>query len=371
MSNSIKSLEPQIDPTNRITFLLDWELTMKCNLDCGYCPTGIYGSHDNTTKHPSLDECLDTIDFMFEYANIYMKRKPKGIKYVILNVYGGESLHHPHIVQILQAVHERYRPYQDSWHLTITTTTNAIVSPKKLSKIIPLIDEFTVSYHTENTPSQKQQFKDNLLAIQLANRRQKCVVLMHGDPDKFADAQAMIQWLGENNIKHLPRQLDNPFQKDNLNYNSQQITWFEKLYKTKLPNVKIKNNNFSLSDTGRTCCGGRQLCADQQFKHPQSFVTNSFPGWSCSVNHFFLFVKQITREVFVNKDCKMNFEGKRGSIGTLDNPESLLQQAQNPPIIQCANSRCYCGLCAPKAEDLDTYKTIMKKYEISPVNVPN
>ena len=194
---------------------------------------------------------------------------------------------------------------------------------------------------------------------------------MHGDPDKFADAQAMIQWLGEHNIKHLPRQLDNPFQKDNLNYNSQQITWFEKLYKTKLPNVKIKNNNFSLSDTGRTCCGGRQLCADQQFKHPQSFVVNSFPGWSCSVNHFFLFVKQITREVFVNKDCKMNFEGKRGSIGTLDNPESLLQQAQNPPIIQCANSRCYCGLCAPKAEDLDTYKTIMKKYEISPVNVPN
>jgi len=52
---------------------------MKCNLDCSYCHTGTYGGHDNTTRHPPLDECLSTIDFMFEYANIYMKRKPKGL----------------------------------------------------------------------------------------------------------------------------------------------------------------------------------------------------------------------------------------------------------------------------------------------------
>ncbi len=348
---------------------MDWELTMKCNLDCSYCHTGTYGGHDNTTKHPPLDECLDTIDFMFEYANIYMKRKPKGLKYVILNVYGGESLHHPDIVKILEAVHERYRPYQDSWHLTITTTTNAIVSSKKLGKIIPLIDEFTVSYHSENTNTQKQQFKDNLLAIQSANRRQKCIVPMHGESEKFADSQAMIEWLDQNNIRYLPKQLDNVFQNDAFNYNQQQVVWFENLYQTKLDHAEIKLDKTALSDTGRACCGGRQLCSDQQYRQPQKFVSNTFPGWYCSVNHFFLFIKQITREVFVNKDCKMNFEGKRGSIGTLDHPELLLQQAQNPPIIQCANIRCYCGLCAPKAENQDTYKTIMKKYEIPTTNL--
>jgi hypothetical protein len=266
-------------------------------------------------------------------------------------------------------VHERYQPYQDSWHLTIATTTNAIVSSKKLSKIIPLIDEFSVSYHSESTDTQKQQFKDNLLTIQSANRRQKCIVMMHGEPDKFADSQAMIEWLDQNNIRYLPKQLDNIFQKDAFNYNQQQVVWFANLYQTNLDHAEIKENKTTLSNTGRACCGGRQLCSDQQYKQPQKFVSNTFPGWYCSVNHFFLFVKQITREVFVNKDCKMNFEGKRGSIGTLDHPELLLQQAQNPPIIQCANARCYCGLCAPKAEHLDTYKSIMEKYEIPTTNL--
>ena len=84
--NLAKSLEPTIDPNNRITFLLDWELTMKCNLDCTYCPTGVYGGHDNSTRHPPLAECLKTIDFMFEYADMYLRTKPQGIRYVILNV---------------------------------------------------------------------------------------------------------------------------------------------------------------------------------------------------------------------------------------------------------------------------------------------
>ena len=230
--------------------MLDWELTLKCNLDCSYCATGINGGHDNTTKHPPLHECLQTIDTMFEYADIKMQTKPPGIKYVILNVYGGESLYHPNIVEILQQVREKYVPYQQKWHLTITTTTNAIVPSRKLAEIIPLIDEFTVSYHSENTPKQKIQFKDNLLSIKNSASRLKCVVLMHGEPDKFQDSQDMIQWLDEHSIKCLPRQLDNQFEKDNLNYNSQQVTWFEGLYKTKLPDVKIKNNNFSLSNTG-------------------------------------------------------------------------------------------------------------------------
>ena len=118
---------------------------MKCNLDCTYCGTGLYAGHDNSTRHPPLAECLKTIDFMFEYADIYMRIKPQSIRYVILNVYGGEALHHPDIVEILSELRKRYEPYQDRWHLTVTTTTNAIITPARLDKIIPFIDEFTVS----------------------------------------------------------------------------------------------------------------------------------------------------------------------------------------------------------------------------------
>jgi hypothetical protein len=339
---------------------------MKCNLDCTYCPTGIYGGHDNSQRHPALADCLKTIDFMFEYADAYMAGKPRGIKYVILNVYGGEALYHPNIVEILNAVQERYRPYKDRWHLTVTTTTNAVIPPHRLEQIISLIDEFTVSYHTESTETQKQLFQKNVLQIKSAGRRIKCVVMMHSDAERFQDAQVMIDWLQHHNIRHLPKQLDHAPEHD-FNYNQQQVVWFEKFYQTPLDHAVIKNNKADLADTGRACCGGRKLCVNQNRHEPQKFVLNKFPGWYCSVNHFFLYVKQVNGEVYVNKDCKMNFDGTVGPIGNLADTVTILTQARDPakPVIRCAKSKCNCGLCAPKAADLDTYQTIMRKYEIS------
>ena len=109
MNLTVESLEPAIDPNNRISFLLDWELTMKCNLDCTYCSTDLYGGHNNSTRHPTLQKCLETLDFMFAYVDLYMSMKPQGIRYVILNVYGGESLHHPDIVDILSQIKNKYK----------------------------------------------------------------------------------------------------------------------------------------------------------------------------------------------------------------------------------------------------------------------
>jgi len=369
-------LEPAIDVNNRISFLLDWELTMKCNLDCTYCGTGIYGGHDNSTKHPPLQDCLQALDFMFEYADLYMQTKPSGIRYVILNVYGGESLHHPDIVEILRQVKQKHQPYQDSWHLTVTTTTNAIVSSKKLKQIIPYIDEFTVSYHAENTDRQKQQFRDNLLTIAESGRRQKCVLMMHSDPELFEDCCEMIDWLEKNNIRYLPKQLDHGLSQLQFNYQSHQVAWFDKFYSTKtnviqtdLLKSKMKSQTLDLADTGRGCCGGRQMCKDGDYKSRVYFVENKFPDWYCSVNHFFLYVKQVNGEIYVNKDCKMNFDGQVAPIGNLKNYNQLLntvrEQLKNKsmPVIQCKKYNCFCGLCAPKAKNLDTYKSIMKKYQ--------
>lgn len=369
-------LEPVIDPNNRISFLLDWELTMKCNLDCSYCATDLYGGHDNSRPHPDTQHCLRAIDFMFEYVDIYMATKPRGLRYVMLNVYGGESLNHPDIVGILQQARDRYQAYQDRWHLTITTTTNAIVSRKKLDQIIPLIDEFTVSYHTENTPKQKAQFRQNLLRIAQAGRRQKCVVLMHREPALFQDAQDMIDWLEENNIRVLPRQLDGNVVKEHREsmYGKAQVKWFDKFYQSKTFGQYSKllddSQPANLSDVGRACCGGRQICKDQNYKQRHFYIENKFPGWHCSVNHFFLYVKQITGEIFVNKDCKMNFNGNVGPIGYLNDYHLLLATVKDQlvngtlPIIQCKKNKCYCGLCAPKAKDYSTYQEIMKKYII-------
>jgi len=352
-------LEPAIDPNNRISFLLDWELTMKCNLDCSYCPSGLHGGHDNSTRHPPLNECIQALEFMFEYVDQYMHSKPNGLKYVMLNVYGGEALHHPDIVEILSQIQEKYQPYRDRWQLTVTNTTNAIVSNEKLKKIIPYIDEFTVSYHSESTAKQQQQFKDNLLLINQSGKQQKCVVMMPYKLDGFQDSVDMIEWLTQNNIRMLPKQLDGA---DNL-YKTDQIVWFDGFYKSKTFN--LSNNN--ITNVGRSCCGGRQACVDQDYKQRHFHVSNKFPNWYCSVNEFFLFVKQVNGEVYVNKDCKMNFNGTVGPIGNLSDTRSIInelktQLTNGQPVIQCKKSKCLCGLCAPKAKNLDTYQSIMKKY---------
>jgi len=180
----------------------------------------------------------------------------------------------------------------------------------------------------------------------------------------------MIEWLNQNDIKYLARQLDHPLEVD-FNYNQQQVVWFEGLYKKSLGHAVMRDNKADLSDTGRACCGGRSLCADQNRRNPQKFVSNKFPGWYCSVNHFFLYVKQVNGKVYVNKDCKMNYDGTVGPIGNLNDIAPMLTQARDTdkPVIRCANKKCRCGLCAPKAEDIDTYKSIMRKYEIPTDNL--
>jgi hypothetical protein len=307
---------------------------------------------------------------MFEYADLYMSIKPRSIRSVILNVYGGEALHHPNIVEILSAVRERYQSYQDRWHLTVTTTTNAIVSPRILSQIIPLVDEFTLSYHVENTDKNKSLFKENLLAIQSASRRLKCVVLMHPESELFADCQQLIAWLDQHNIKHLPRQLDHEKEHVEFNYQQQQVIWFNKLYSSKgqHQNILPQSDVTDLSSIGRACCGGRQLCENQNHRQKRFFVSNKFKDWYCSVNHYFLYIKQVNGEIFVNRDCKMNFNGEVAPIGNLVDTESLLQQTRQwidtdtMPVIQCKKNKCYCGLCAPKAQSQQEYREIMTKF---------
>ena len=168
----IKSISFALAPDNVPSFLLDWELTKKCNLDCSYCNTGIDGGHDNSFNHPKLVDCLITIDFMYDYVSLYMENKKPTQRKVILNVYGGESLFHPNIVEILEACREKYLKYKDQWELTITTTTNAVINKSIWNKIILLIDEFTVSYHAEHLPKQETLFFNNLLTLKNNNKRE-------------------------------------------------------------------------------------------------------------------------------------------------------------------------------------------------------
>ena len=47
---------------------------------------------------------------------------------------------------------------------------------------------------------------------------------MHSESDKFADAQDMIAWCKDNDVKHLPRQLDHGLRDTQFNYNKKQTS---------------------------------------------------------------------------------------------------------------------------------------------------
>lgn len=374
--SKIISIEPAIDPNARPTFLLDWELTLKCNLDCSYCPTeGQWRAHDNSEAHPDLESCLNTIDFMFEYVDTYMKHKPKWNRAVILNIYGGESLFHPDIETILTQVRQKYTAYQDQWPLTVTCTTNGVIGSNRLEKIVDLIDEFTVSYHCESLPKQKQQVLTTLSTLKSKNKKMKCVILMHGDYQRWNELLDVMEFCKSNDIRYLPRQLDGSV---NSNYNEKQIKWFENLWQEKTPHkgkhrqsvlAVDKKDDSQLSKVGRACCGGRTMCLNQEMKEPVFYIPNNhFPDWYCSVNWFFLFVRQTTKEIFTNKDCRMSFNETLSPIGNLDEWKSLVEwtklQLANKtlPVIRCKRERCYCGLCAPKSSTLEQYQSIMTKH---------
>jgi hypothetical protein len=376
MSN-INSIGFALDPNNVPSFLLDWELTKLCNLDCSYCATGIEGCHDNTTSHPPLDECLRTIDFMYRYVDEYIKYKKPSQRKVVLNVYGGESLFHPNIVEILEACKEKYQPYKDKWYLTITCTTNGIVGKNQWARIVPLVDVFTVSYHSENLPKQKQQYQDNVLYLKEHSKRFKCVIMMHNNTEYFKDGQSMIDFCQTHDIQYVAKPLDNTGPEWTYNESQFQVlknfwvgqssTLNRAEYKKTIDAVGNTDQVHSINE-GRTCCGGRKLSLNGDLKSFVTFVPRQgFQGWSCSVNWFFLFVQQLTGNVYTNKDCRMSTSGIVEPLGNLRNSDKIINtlheqlETGTMPIIKCKKEFCACGICAPKAEQKEDFMKLITR----------
>ena len=363
-----KTVEPAIDPLHRPSFLLDWEVTLRCNLDCSYCN---HWGHDNSTQHPELEKCIKTIDFMFEYVDLYMQHKSKWSRNVVLNMYGGESLFHPDIVEIYTILKQKYlEKYADRWTLTINTTTNLIAGHNVLGRLLDKIDNWVVSFHSETNDKQKKQFKDNILFLKKNNAKIKVTILMN--PSRFNDSIEMINFCKDNQVEYLPRQLDQLEGVEKFNYSSDQIEWFNNLYQDRSYNhetekIEVKDNT-NLSQVGRACCGGRQFCTNKDYKKREFFLPNQFTGWKCSVNWFFLYIKQQNGDIYNNKDCRMRFDNTEGPIGNLSNTDKLINDLRSMlenkqmPVITCAKKSCWCGMCAPKADSIESFNEIIPKY---------
>jgi len=347
-----------LEPLDNLYFSVEWETTLKCNLDCSYCGKD---GHDNTKPHPSLDDSLKTLDFMFDYLELQMKDKPQYFQqHVNLNVFGGESLFHPNIMEILDYANEKRNAA--SWQMHISTITNAVVGPNLWKKIVDKIDYFTVSFHVESLDKQKDQIKQNLLYLQNKEKKFHVSIMMH--PKYWDECIDIVEWCKTNNMACTPRQIDHHWVDRRFIYNDKQSSFLTGEQPIRIVDKigKALTNGIKLTPSGRSCCSNQNMCTNKC--DTVNYVQNNFKGWHCSVDKFFLYIRQTTGEVFTNKDCKMNHDGKVGPIGYLNDTRSIINNLKKgTPTIICKKSACWCGLCAPKASNKTDYTTIIEKYK--------
>ena len=361
MKDKIFSVEPPTtNPERPPAFYVTWETTLKCNLDCSYCGKD---GHDNTQPHPPLHECKKTIDFLVEYLDIYMNKRPPAHRHASINIFGGESLIQPGIVDILDYFEEKHKPYKDKWSLGLNTVTNAIVKEKLWNRVVDKFEFWTVSYHTESTQEQQDLFRRNVLDLKRRGKRFHVSILLH--TKHWDNCMHMIEWCKENNVPYLPRQIDHPWTDFRFYYTPEQARWIH----GDVSLGKIFKSAVNMSAKGRECCGGCPLHVDQDYDNSVKRVNNKFKTWSCGVNYFFVFIKQNTKEIFTNKDCRVGFNSKPETpLGHLDNYQELLDYTREHleqdtlPIIQCPKKACLCGICAPKAASKEKFKEIFEKF---------
>ena len=329
-------------------FQVAWESTLKCNLDCGYCGDG----HDNKTEHPSLGACNETVDFIFKYVDKKMQERPQHARQANLNIQGGESLFHPHIVDILKWI--AYKKKSINWYMGTAFITNAVVGMRQWKRISEYVDYYTISYHAESTDKQQQLVKNNILYCKENNINFTVNLMMH--PKLWDNCIGMIEWCKDNNVPYHPRQLDHHWLDMRWNYSAEQTEYLlgrTVTTKDKLAHVFVKGLN--LSAEGRACCGNKTLCASGC---DTKYVDNHFKNWHCSVADHFLYIRQTTGEVFTNKDCRMNYDSKVGPIGNLNNTNDIFSKMHNTGIV-CKKKSCWCGICAPKAKTKEKFDTMM------------
>ena len=145
---SIHTIEPAYHPKQKMSFLAEWLITLKCNYDCPYCPIGP-GGHDNSTQHPSFEKSLVMLDQIYEYVDVVMSHKKTWFRDVVMHLLGGEVIYHPQIIELMRQSSERYQKYKDRWNLKRRLTTNGTATEKTWQAICHHVEGITMSYHSK------------------------------------------------------------------------------------------------------------------------------------------------------------------------------------------------------------------------------
>lgn len=356
----VRILEPFATPRTKLGFLLDWRVTMKCNYDCSYC-----SGHDNKQSHPDKELCENMLAQALRYVDRVMKVKKKTMRSVTLNIYGGEALYHPDIEYLLQKSSELYDQYRDRWSLIRMLTTNASSNEKRWANVLKNLEYVQFSYHAEGPGKLKENYLRNLSATHNSGKRYGGVIMMY--PKYWQESIYMSRFMQKKGYNIHPKLIDGDLGK----YSEEQLLDLKEFWPRLHDDLIAKIKDANVISKGRACCGNRLMCVNRDFKNPVKFVPredNSYTGYHCSANQFFLMADSHTKNFYTNKDCHVTMNGDRGPIATqdtmddyIDDMESKLSTDSNL-FLKCVQKTCNCGMCAPKARSREDLIDVMRIY---------
>jgi len=130
----------KIEPTDQV-FSLTWNIGTRCNYDCMYCPTSL---HDNYSKHVPLDLLKQ------RWQSIFSKTAHRNLLYKI-SFTGGEVTINKSFLPLLRWMRENY---QDNI-AKVLVTSNGSASLNYYTKLYALVDNLSLSFHSEHADEQK------------------------------------------------------------------------------------------------------------------------------------------------------------------------------------------------------------------------
>lgn len=130
----------KLEPTDN-TFSITWNVGTRCNYDCMYCPTAL---HDNTSRYPNLALLQQ------RWQSIYSKTSSKNLPYKI-SFTGGEVSSNKSFLPLLEWLHNNYR----NNIFKILVTSNGSASLRYYTRLFELVDNLSLSFHSEHADENK------------------------------------------------------------------------------------------------------------------------------------------------------------------------------------------------------------------------
>jgi len=341
--------------------MVTWDIGRRCNYDCTYCEIS---RHDNVSDYTEFTTLKDTFEFIKSWTALYNDKRV-GADSTSINFTGGEPTINPNFWKLIDHIK------QDSGRFNLSLTTNGSWGPKYSKRIAKEFQGVTISYHAESSDKFKKRVVDNIIALSQTGIWLQVNVMLH--VDYWQECVDLCDLLKSKGIRYNPRPIgdgnierkgwfidsDGSNRRTSHTYTAEQKEWF-----WAHNGITAKSNTESEgTNLGRACCGGRCLQAkvNDQWQEVK-LINTEFKDWSCMVDWYFLHIDQHTGLVYHHQTCQALHNNQRGAIGNITESSKLLteleQRLKTPSPIICPNQRCGCGMCIPKAKNLEDFDTI-------------